>query len=175
VIAVIGTIGSAGSTLAFEIARSCVASGAPAELIGVVPPGNDGDRRIVELGRAGIGHAAVLRSPALKLDAADLALALRYLPDTRVILAIDLEAALVAVAAEAAAFAGAALVVLTGETAAPDGLPEEAVVIQVPRSDDGMFAGFVARLAGRLDAGVALSEAWAGTVDALAVDALSPE
>jgi hypothetical protein len=61
------------------------------------------------------------------------------------------------VAAEAAEFAGAHLVVLVGEgSAPPDGLPADALVLQAPTEDlDGAFATLVGVYAAGRDAGQA--------------------
>jgi len=54
---------------------------------------------------------------------------------------------------------------------APSGLPSSALVLQAPASDPGGgFAGFVAALAVRIDAGEAPPDAIKATVAALAVD-----
>ena len=51
----------------------------------------------------------------------------------------------------------------------------QAIVLDPPRVDrDGTFAGLVAALATRLDAGDDPTTAWQSTVSALAVDAVRP-
>src|SRR6185369_17117871 len=132
--------------------------------------GPDGDRALVELARERLGHAAVLRSAASSLESADLALALRYLPDLRVVALLGVGDSLVPAAVEGAAFSGARVLVVTNRDAAPAGLPGDAIAIQAPASDaDGTFAGFVGRLTARLDAGASAADAWKETTAALAI------
>ena len=45
-----------------EIARRAAATGARTEIVGVAPAGPAGDRQLVELAAAGVGHATVTRS-----------------------------------------------------------------------------------------------------------------
>lgn len=95
-----------------------------------------------------------LAGPAL--DAADLTLALRYLPDYQVVVAAEpLEATARAAVVEAARWAGARLVLLTpaGEPPPAD-LPEDATVFELPGADaESAFASMVGRYAAALDAG----------------------
>ncbi|HEX5591375.1 MAG TPA: hypothetical protein VFX65_13875 [Candidatus Limnocylindrales bacterium] len=160
---------------AASIASRAAAAGATVEVVGVVPDDPAGDGRLIELASAGVGHAAVLRGPARDLEAADLDLALRYLPEVRVIVAVALRPDSLETAAARAAWAGSALVVLAraDEAAAPpsSALPDDAIVVEAPQTDpDSTFAGFVAALAARLDGGESARDAWAATVRALAVD-----
>lgn len=154
-------------------------AGASVQVIGVVPDDPDGDRRLLELATAGIGHAAVLRGPARDLDPADVDLALRYLPDVRVVVTLGLASAVLEVAGQRAGWAGATLIAI-GDGSADDGgdstgvdLPEDAILLDPPATDpDGTFAGFVGTLAARLDAGATPADAWAATTRALSVDAV---
>ncbi|MBA2313947.1 MAG: hypothetical protein H0V87_01060 [Chloroflexi bacterium] len=102
------------------------------------------------------------RRPAL--EPADVELGLRYLGDFRAILVAEpLAPAVLAVAAEAAAYAGAELVVVAADTAdALAGIPPGALALAVPPdgSADG-FATLIGELAAAMDAG-------ATAVDALA-------
>ena len=110
------------------------------------------------------------------MESADVSLALRYLPEVRVVVAAGLEPGLLTAVAEGAAFAGAPLVVVNVDHDATDvpAMPAEATVLAAPASDpDGTFAGFVAAFAVRLDRGEVPSDAWAGTLGALAVDPVS--
>ena len=98
------------------------------------------------------------------LDAADLTLALQYLPDYRVVvIAEELDAAAVAAVVGAARWAGAALVVATpGASSVPE-LPEDATVLQAPAQDaEGAFAMLVGRYAAALDGGREPADAFAG-------------
>jgi len=176
VIAIVGDIAplavASGSRTRLALTgRAAVAAGARVEVVGVVAEGPDGDFALVELARERLGHAAVLRSAASSLEAADLALALRYLPDLRVVVLLGVGDALVPAAVEGAAFAGAMVLVVTESEAVPPGLPADAIVIRAPGSDAaGTFASFVGQLAARLDAGANAADAWADTTAALAIE-----
>ncbi len=177
VIVVIGEhLGSTGPGLAFATAAAAARAGALVQAVGLVPEGPVGDRVVLELATVGVGHAAVLRSADRAMEAADLELALRYLPETRVMVLDSGTGPLVRAAADGAAWAGATLVVLAhgapGEALA--GLPDTAIVLDAPdRDPDGAFAGFVGDLAARLDAGGDPRAAWDGAGSAKAVDAVS--
>ena len=179
-IVICGSLEQAGrhETPATAVATRAVALESVVQVVGIVPEGAQGDATLLALTEAGIGHAAVLRTALRALEGADLDLALRYLPDTRVVIAIDLESELLPALADGAAFAGAPLVVVTAHGAAAGvgqmTLPESAIVLQAPVSDpDGTFSGFVAAFASRLDAGDAAADAWMGTIQSLAVDPIS--
>ena len=139
------------------------------------PRGPGADRLLLELATEGIGHAAVLREPARELEAADLDLALRYLPEVRVVVVVEMPAPIVAAAAERTQWSGAALIVLgraPGRRARRRrDLPDGAIVLEAPASDpDATFAGFVGAFAARLDAGATAADAWAATTRELAVE-----
>lgn len=179
-IVICGNLGSAdrNENLAASIAQRTAAAGAAVEIVGIVPDGADGDRWLIALSAAGVGHAAMLRTAERPLERADLELALRYLPDVGVVVAVGLSAAVLPVIAEGAGYAGAALVVVATEASGgpiDDGvLPASAIVLQAPPTDpDDTFAGFVGAFTARLDAGAAPAEAWLATVSALAVDTVS--
>jgi hypothetical protein len=187
VIVVAGPLGlSRGSlTGAAAVASRIAAAGGDVEAVGVVPPDAAGDALLFRLSTVGVRHAAVLRTPAEALDAADLDLALRYLPDVRAIVVIDARAELATAAAAAAGWSDAALVLVTppgAETAPSGGSPElpaeisdRALVLAAPPSDpDGAFAGFVAELAVRLAAGETAADAWTQTASALGVESINP-
>jgi hypothetical protein len=162
-----------------EIARRAAVAGVGVQLVTVVADDAEGDAWLLELGTAGVGHAAVLREPARELEAADLDLALRYLPEVRVVVVVEMPAPIVAVAADRTQWSGAALIVLdhavdTGEAPAPE-LPDGVIVLEAPASDpDATFAGFVGAFAARLDAGATAADAWAETTRELAVDPVQP-
>lgn len=177
-------VGSVPETPTSRVSAESVASriartGAPVEVVSVVPEGAVGDRILARLAEAGVRHAATLRSAADGLDAADLELALRYLPDIRVVVLTSEEPALRPVAVRAATWSGAALVTLasertTGEGPGPDDGALE-IVLQGPASDpDQAFAGLVAALAVRLDAGELPHAAWREVTAALGVAGVSP-
>ena len=96
------------------------------------------------------------------LDAADIDLALKFLPGASVIaLAEPLPEAAVAVAVEAAGFAGARLIVLV-----PSGATPPATVLEAPPDDDGSFGRLVGIFAAGLDAGTEPAAAFAEAVAA---------
>ena len=174
---VVGFLGAAGrdGALALEVARRAAATGARVEMVGVAAPDSAGDARLLELAAAGIGHATVVRSGADGLDAADLDLALHYLPDIGAIVLIGPDATLVTPASAESSWSGAGLVLVTAKGAAPDtSAAPQAIVLEPPPSDpDGTFAGLVAALAARLDAGQDPAAAWKSASTALAVDPVS--
>ena len=104
-------------------------AGAAVELAGSLGDDAEGDQVVVALGRAGVGHAALLRDPAARtpprgsaspgralprLEAADVELGLGYLSDCRVlVLADDLEATARSQALAAAEYHGADVVMVT--------------------------------------------------------------
>jgi hypothetical protein len=104
---------------------------------------------------------ATLTGPIL--EPADVSLGLRYLPAYDVIVVTDDVAAdVIPVAAEAAEFATAHLVVLVGEgSPPPDRLPADALVLQAPADDpDGAFANLVGAYAAALASGQSPAEAF---------------
>ena len=92
------------------------------------------------------------------LEAADVELALRYLPDQRVILVAEPQTdAVVAAVSEAADYAGARLVVVS---AASSQRPARALVVEPPADDrDGLFGSLLGELAVLLDRGASPDEA----------------
>jgi hypothetical protein len=174
---VVGFVGAPGreGDLAMEVARRAAATGARVEMVGAAAPDGGGDQNLLELAKAGIGHATVIRSGAGRLEAADLDLALRYLPDIHAIVLVGPDGDLVGPASAAAAWSGAGLIIVAdGETAPEAGVAPEAIVIEPPpRDEDATFAGLLAALATRLEAGDDPTTAWRATTLALAVDPLS--
>jgi hypothetical protein len=178
VIVVVGDLrADAKPSSAAAIAAHVAAGGSAVEIVGVVPADPSGDRQLIELAKRRVGHAAVLRSTGEALEAADLELALRYLPGVgTIVLVDDGRGELLAAAAAAAAWGAAGLIVVGSEGAATADVPATALVLQPPPSDpDGTFAGFVAALAIRLEAGGESAEALRLTIAALAVDAVATE
>lgn len=166
--------GDAGER-AVAIARRAAASGARVEVVGVVAATPAGDAALLELAAAAIGHATIVRSAAAGIEPADLDLALLYLPDVRAVVLVDPDASLLPVGRAAVSWSGASLVVVgaAGESV-EDGPGPAAIVLEPPATDpDDTFAGFVAALAARLDAGEEPAVAWRSTIDALAVDPVS--
>lgn len=164
---------------AAAIAGRVASLGEWVEAVGILPADEAGDRRLLELRALRVGHAAVLRSTADGLDAADLDLALRYLPDISAIVLVEPPPGLVATAVAAASWLGAGLVLvasepvdLTGEA----GRPDRVVVLGPPRSDpDGVFAELVAALAVRLAGGSSSADALSDASSALGVERPSAE
>ena len=167
-----------------EIARRAAGSGAKVEVVGLVPGTAEWDKVLFELTAAGVGHATVVRSAAPRTEPPDLDLALRYLPDIRCVVLVAPPALLVATALGGAEFVGAPLVVVgplepdvlaafEGRSSGSAGSIGSAtpIILDPPSSDpDATFAGFVATLASRLDAGEAPDAAFRSTVSALGVD-----
>jgi ribokinase len=161
---------------AARVALAAVEAGARVELVGSVGDDAAGDAVAVALGRAGVGHAALLRDPAgltqvagaaeadrlPRLDARDLDLALRYLPDCRVLVVTEpLPPEVMAVVVEAAQYHSAALVVVVSEgTDEPVGLPATATVLSAPADDGAAFCALVGCYAAALAAGQAATDAW---------------
>jgi hypothetical protein len=164
-----------------ETARRSAAAGTRTEVVGVVSAGPGGDRQLIGLAEAGIGHATVVRSSAAEIEPADLELALRYLPDVRVIVLVAPSASMLATATAAASWSDASLIIVgpidaaaAAELATAEAAPAMPVLLDPPARDpDGAFAGVVAALAVRLDAGDDPASAWRSTVATLAIDPAS--
>jgi hypothetical protein len=89
------------------------------------------------------------------LEAEDVELALRYLPQASVIVLADsLPEATVEAGIQGAAFAEARLVVLVPAGGAAPSVPPETTVLEAPQEDDGSFGRLVGTFAGALEAGV---------------------
>jgi hypothetical protein len=159
---------------AVAMARLVAATGARVEMVGVAPPDLAGDATLLQLATAGVRHATVIRSFADALEEADLDLALHYLPDIRGIVLVEPGATLVSPAAAAASWSEAGLVVIGPVDAATTSALDAsglAIVLDPPATDpDDTFAGFIAALAARLEAGRPAADAWRETVDGLAAD-----
>ena len=174
VVGILGAPGRAGER-ALEIAQRAAATGARVEMAGVATPDLAGDDALLELAAADIGHATVVRSFAEGLEAADLDLALHYLPDIRAVVLVQPAAALIPPATAAASWSDAGLIVVgpidAETTAALEAEAPSAIVLDPPGSDpDGTFSGFVAALAARLDHGEPSESALRATLTNLAVD-----
>jgi hypothetical protein len=101
------------------------------------------------------------------LEAADVELALRFLPMAGVVVIADpLSEATTAAGVEGAAFAAARLIVLVPAGATPPAVPAEATVLEAPPADDGSFGQLVGAFAGALDAGIEPGAAFAEAVSA---------
>lgn len=158
-----------------SIARAAAAAGGRVELVGSIGDDAAGDRVALSLGKAGIGHAALLRDPAAvtprasgpdgnlpRLDGQDVELGLAYLADYAVlVLAEPLESTALEAVRRAAEFQRAALVIVVAAGGrAPGNLPASATVLETPAEDNGAFAQLVGRYAVALDRGTAADAAW---------------
>jgi hypothetical protein len=196
---------------AVGVARAAAGAEAAVQLVARIGADAPGDAVLLDLARARIGHAAVLRdaghptpnlSPqsdpdpsadaevgagllsadpgpdapardeqpdpargaAAELDPEDVELALQYLAGYGVIVVAEpLADATLAIVAEAAAFAGAQLVVVAAPGSARPALDPsiEVTILEAPQEDpDEQFAALVGRYAAALDRGVAADEAF---------------
>jgi hypothetical protein len=103
------------------------------------------------------------------IDAGDLDLALRYLPDHQVVIVAEsLDADALAVVAADCSYVGATLAIILEAGAAPVELPADATAFEAPASDpDGVFGRTVGRFGAALEQGLggaaALAQATAGS------------
>ena len=171
---VVGILAPGGSSAVAAIARRAAAGGGVrVEVVGVAPSGAVGDRQLLGLAAADVGHATVIRSAAGGVEPADLELALRYLPDIRVIVLCGPDVTLLRTAAAGSSWSGASLVVigLLDADAAAAADAGGAIVLEPPSRDpDEAFAGLVAAYARRLDSGEEATAAWRATLADLVVD-----
>ena len=163
------------------IALAATSAGASADVVGAIGDDADGDRVALALGKAGIGHAALLRDPSAptprpttltgplpRLDGQDVELGLAYLAEFRVLVVAEpLEPSALAAARGAASFQGASLIVVTKprEDAVAD-LPSAATVLEMPEEDEGAFSELVGRYAAALDRGEEAAAAWQAALNA---------
>ena len=175
--------------VAARVASAAAAAGSRVELVGSIGDDPGGDRAVVALGQAGVGHAALLRDPAgatpsgdpggplPRLDAADVELGLRYLTEFRVlVIADELDDEAARAAMDAAAFHEAAVVALVAHGhQVPTAFGTVVTVLEIPPADDAddpdraggdaaspeAFIALVARYAVALDAGRSPAEAFA--------------
>jgi len=139
----------------------------PAHATPVVPPIDedadaDPDQALELIGRAQ-GDRGPDPVPAATLDRDDLELALRYLTGFGVIVVAEaLPAEGLAVVADAAAYVGAASIVLVPAGGDASAGTASALVIEAPERDpDELFARTIGALAAALDAGMPAAEALA--------------
>jgi len=134
----------------------------PTPLMEPAPEADEPDVLADEAEDGDVADAVASTATGPRLEAADVDLGLRYLTAFAVIVVTDdaLDAAL-AVATDAAAFAGAHLVVLVREGSDSPDIPADATVLAAPRADpDGAFAASVGSYAAGLDAGRPPDEAF---------------
>jgi hypothetical protein len=116
-------------------------------------------------------------TPTASLEAADLALGLRYLPDYRVVvIAQPLADDALAAAVDAARWAEARLVVVTAPGQELPGMPPDATVLEAPDEDaEGAFAIMVGRYAAAMDGGAEPADAFATASDAAGWSAVAAD
>ena len=106
------------------------------------------------------------------MDAGDVALALRYLAEAKVVvLAEPLPEAAVTAVVDGATFSGARIVALVPAGAAAPTLSGDATILEEPAEDDGSFARLVGQYAAALDAG---KEPAAAFMDAVGASGWEP-
>lgn len=141
--------------LVADIAQAIARSGVAVEVAGSVGDDPEGDRVVVELGRAGIGHAAMLRDPSAhtpapgapasgappgvarpwpRLEAADVELALGYLAECRVLVVADtLDPDALAASLRAADYHGASVVIVApAGSVDPEPLGDRVTLLEQP-------------------------------------------
>jgi hypothetical protein len=102
-------------------------------------------------------------SPAAapELDAADVDLALRYLPEIGVIVAVHLDTDVLTEAIAATDWAETSLIVVVpADAATPDGLPDGAVTLALADDDESSAGALVGRFAAALDRGEPPADAY---------------
>lgn len=187
--------------LASGIALTAATTGARVEIVARIGDDPAGDAVLLAFAAAGVGHVATLRDPARAtpieldddetmdpdpedeatevqdpgpaptLDAADVGLALRYLSDYRVIVAVHpADPGVLAEVTSAAGYASAHLVVVTDPRIAQDGAPPaDALVIAAAAGATGV-AGLLGRYAAAVDAGEDPATAFASVSAAASLD-----
>lgn len=117
--------------------------------------GTDGDEVLEADLRIGHSRAVDAGRAGPLLEPADVSLGLRHLTAFDVlVVGDDAPVAVIPACVEAAAFAGARLVVaVRSPGAVPDGLPEDATVLIAPDEDGEAFPRLLGRYAAALDAG----------------------
>ena len=177
--------GSDGDAVVLSVAAAGI--GHAALLRGAVPvPVEDAadldlDGSVDHLADLEEGHAEPDRSvsaePAGSLDAADVALALRYLPEYRVVVAAEpVSAETFAAVVEAARWAEARLVVVAAAATAAPELSADATVLEAPVEDaEGAFATMLGRYVAALDRGADPADAFAAASNAAGWSPVAPE
>jgi sugar/nucleoside kinase (ribokinase family) len=139
--------------LAVELALAIGRAGIEVELVGSIGDDPEGDRVVVELGRAGVGHAALLRDPAARtplvgqprdaqplprLEAADVELGMRYLHECRVlVLGAELDPEALKMALEGAEYHDAAVVMAAAAGSVdPEALGDSVTLLERPATED---------------------------------------
>ena len=175
--------------LVASIATAAAADGGLVEVIARVGDDPAGDALLLSLTRHHVGHVAVLRdagrgtvtiaqtadtdvaateaedvaaaSEGPRLEAADANLALRYLPQISVVVAVHLADDVLAEAVDAAAWAETSLVIVVPPgSGVPDGLPPTAVILEVEDDDESAAGASIGRYAAALDRGEPARDAY---------------
>jgi hypothetical protein len=120
-------------------------------------------------------NGRVTTESGLSLEAADIELALRYLPDYRVLVVADsLAEPSLRVALAAASWNGAALVVIVPAGSTQPAAGDDATVIEAPPDDpDDAFAGIVGAYVSAIDRGEEPKEAFASASSTLGWSAVA--
>jgi sugar/nucleoside kinase (ribokinase family) len=148
----------------------------PVRPTSVVAPAAADDEAALGSG-LGAGPRALPAGDGPRLEPADVALGLSYVGGYGVLVVTDdVPATALPAAVEAAAFAGAQLVVIVPPgRPAPAVVPAEATVLAAPdEADDGRFALLVGAYAAALDRGLPPSEAFASATGSGGWEALEP-
>lgn len=139
--------------LAVELALAAARLESEVELVGAIGDDPEGDRIVVELGRGGVGHAALARDPAAHtplitqprdarplphLDAADVEMGMRYMRECRVlVISAELDPEALAKAQEMADFHSAAVVMVANAgTVDPALLGDAVTLLERPLTED---------------------------------------
>ena len=163
---VIGKLGDdpAGDAVLLDLARRQVGHVAILRDLGrrtavAEAPEDNAVETVTEPTAAGIAASSAADNPSL--DAADANLALRYLPEISVIVAVHLASDVLAEAIAAAGWAETALVVVAPEEDEPHvGLPGNAVTIGAADADESGVGAAIGRYAAALDGGEPLESAY---------------
>ncbi len=111
---------------------------------------------------------------APQLEAADVNLALRYLPQIGVIVAVHLPDDVLAEAVAAATWADTALVVIVPSGASvPASLPPTAVTLEIDHQDESAAGAAVGRYAAALDRGDAPRDAFEALVASVSAESVT--
>ncbi len=184
------------SGLAASIAIAAAAEGARVEVIDKLGDDPAGDAVMLSLARHKVGHVAVLRDTARRtpvstdaaddmleepidaadaeavsegtsLDAGDAGLALRYLPEIAVIVAVHPPADVLVEAVAAAGWADTSLVIVLPEGAEPPtGLPHDAVTLAARDADESGVGAAIGRYSAAVDRGERAAAAYDALVAA---------
>ena len=139
--------------LAVELALAAAREGADVELVGAIGDDPEGDRIVVELGRGGVGHAALMRDPAThtplitqprdarplpRLEAADVEMGMRYMAECRVlVISAELDPDALEAAQESADFHSAMVVMVANAgTVDPALLRDDVTLLERPVTED---------------------------------------